>query len=344
MSMKNIVNANEPLISIITPVYNGEKYLRPCLDSIINQTYQKWELLLVDDGSTDNSGNICDEYASKDQRISVIHKKNEGPAAARNDGLEKIQGTYVSFVDCDDWLEPDMYATMLQTLEKEQSDSIICGYTEDYLDGSSKQIHTEGTLTTYDAQEAVKMLLSGKIGSYLWSMLFKREIVQEPMPNLSQYEDHATIFKWMLHAHRITLLNQAFYHYRQLPSSSIHSNNTKNGENFFQAIKERYHYIAENDLLSGWEQENRRLYLRGCIKLAKDLARKPDFDIQLKNLINEVRQELKNFQPITKRELGGKYYLRLKLLLWDIDFFVKIMRMSSAFSLSQRRKDKKMKG
>ena len=78
--------------------------------------------------------------------------------------------------------------------------------------------------------------------------------------------------------------------------------------------------------------------------MAKDLARKPDFDIELKNIITEVCQELKNFQPISKRELGGKYYLRLKLLLWDIDFFVKIMRMSSAFSLSQRRKDKKMKG
>lgn len=342
--MKDIANANEPLISIITPVYNGEKYLRPCLDSIINQTYQNWELLLIDDGSTDNSGNICEEYADKEQRISVIHKENEGPAAARNDGLENIQGAYVSFVDCDDWLEPEMYTTMLQALNKEQADIIICGYTEDYLDSFSKQIRAEGTLTTYDAQEVVKMLLTGKIGSYLWSMLFKREVIQELMPNLIQYEDHATIFKWMLHAHRITLLNQVFYHYRQLPNSTIHSNDSKNGENFFQAIKERYHYISENNLLPGWEQNNRSLYLRGCIKLAKDLARKPNFNIELKNIISEVCLELKSFLPITKRELGEKYYLRLKLLLWDIDFFVKIMRLSSAFSLSQRRKDKKLRG
>ena len=342
--MKNIGNANKPIISIITPVYNGEKYLCPCIDSIINQTYQNWELLLIDDGSTDKSGKICDMYASRDRRISVIHKKNEGQAVARNEGLNIIQGEYVCFVDCDDWLEPEMYATMLQTLKNEKADIVICGYAEDYLDGFTKKNHAEDPLTTYDAQEAVKMLLSGKIGSYLWSMLFKREVVQEPMPILNQYEDHATIFKWMLHAHRITVLNQIFYHYRQLPSSSIHSYNPNNGDNFFQAIKERYYYIAENNLLPGWEQENRRLYLRGCIKLTKDLARMPNYDIHLKNIIIEVCQELKRFLPITKGELGGKYYLRLKLLLWDIDVFVRIMRISSAFSLSQRRKGKKMKG
>ena len=123
-----------PKFSIIVPVYNVEDYLERCLDSIISQTFSNIEIICVDDGSTDNSGNICEEYADKEQRISVIHKENEGPAAARNDGLENIQGAYVSFVDCDDWLEPEMYTTMLQALNKEQADIIICGYTEDYAE------------------------------------------------------------------------------------------------------------------------------------------------------------------------------------------------------------------
>lgn len=332
------------MISIIIPVYNGGNYLRPCFDSIIHQTYQDWELLLVDDGSTDDSGRICDEYAAIDQRIQVMHKKNGGQAAARNDGLAMARGTYVSFVDCDDWIEPDMYATMLATMNNEQAEVIICGYMEDYNDGSSKLVNADGFQATYDAQEAVKLLLTGKIGSYLWSMLFKREVVQELMPDLNPYEDHATIFKWMLHAQRVVVLHHAFYHYRQLSSSSLHSYNPKNGNHFFQAIKERYHYIADRNMLPGWESENRRLYLRGCIKLAKDLARMSNYDSQMRDIIAEVRQELQHFLPVTKSEVGGKYYFRLKLLLWNIDVFVRMMRMSSVFSLSQRRKDKKMKG
>ena len=330
------------MISIIIPVYNGGDYLRPCFDSIIHQTYQDWELLLVDDGSTDDSGRVCDEYAAQEPLIRVIHKENGGQAAARNDGLAIAHGDYVSFVDCDDWIEPDMYATMLQTMSKEQAEIIICGYVEDYNDGSKKLVNADGFQTTYDAQEAVKLLLTGKIGSYLWSMLFKREVVQELMPDLNPYEDHATIFKWMLHAKRVAVLHHAFYHYRQLSSSSLHSYNPKNGNHFFQAIRERYHYIADRNLLPGWESENRRLYLRGCIKLTKDLARMSNYDSQMRDFIAEVRQELQQFLPVTKHELGGKYYFRLKLLLWDIDFFVRMMRITSAFSLSQRRKDKKM--
>ena len=96
------------LVSIVIPVYNGEKYLRKCLDSIIGQTYQAWELLLIDDGSSDSSGDICDEYAAKNEKIKVLHKENGGQASARNTGLTMAQGEYVSFVDCDDWLDSDM--------------------------------------------------------------------------------------------------------------------------------------------------------------------------------------------------------------------------------------------
>ena len=119
-------------LSIIVPVYNGGKYLGPCLDSIVAQAYSNWELLLIDDGSSDGSAAVCDEYASRDSRITVVHKPNGGQAAARNDGVALAKGRYVCFVDCDDWLEPAMYATMIQTLEQQQADIIICGYIEEY--------------------------------------------------------------------------------------------------------------------------------------------------------------------------------------------------------------------
>ena len=326
----------QPLISIIIPVYNGEKYLRPCIDSILHQTYQHWELLLIDDGSKDTSGAICDEYAS-DPRISVVHKENGGQASARNQGVAMAKGEYISFVDCDDWLETDMYERMVQTMHSQQAEIIICGYIEEYK-SRQKKVHADGEMKVYEASEALKLVLRGKIGSYLWSMLFRREVVQELMPDLNPYEDHATIFKWISHARRVVVLHQAFYHYRQLGSSSLHSYNPKKGNHFFQAIKERYHYIADRNLLPGWESENRILYLRGCIKLTKDLARMPDYDIQLKAIIEEVREELRNFLPISRDEIGTKYYIRLKLLMMDVDVFVRILRLSSVFSKSSTKK------
>lgn len=328
----------QSLISIIIPVYNGEKYLRPCIDSILQQTYKHWELLLIDDGSKDTSGAICDEYAS-DPRISVVHKENGGQASARNQGVAMAKGEYISFVDCDDWIEADMYESMLQTMQEQQAEIIICGYLEEYMN-RQKRVRADGKMVVYDVTEAVKLVLQGKIGSYLWSMLFRREVVQEQMPNLNPYEDHATIFKWISHAHRVVVLHQAFYHYRQLESSSLHIYNTRNGNHFFMAIKERYHYIAERNLLPGWETENRSLYLRGCIKLTKDLARMPDYDVQLKAIIEEVRDELRNFLPISRKEIGTKYYIRLKLLMMDVNTFVHILRMSSLFSNGGRRKSK----
>ena len=98
----------DPLISIIVPVYNVERYLVKCLDSIVNQTYQNLQIILIEDGSSDNSGKICDDYSKKDQRISVIHKRNEGLSAARNEGLDIAEGEYIGFVDSDDYIEPDM--------------------------------------------------------------------------------------------------------------------------------------------------------------------------------------------------------------------------------------------
>ena len=226
-----------PIVSIIIPVYNGGAYIRPCIDSILHQTCEDWELLLIDDGSTDDSGTICDEYTT-DPRIRVIHKSNAGPAAARNDGIKLARGQFISFVDCDDWIEPDMYQTMLSKMQDNQAEIIICGYIEEYT-GLQKEIHNDGTEEIYPAEEALKMVLTGQIGSYLWSMLFRKEVVKEMMPNLSTYEDHATIFKWVSHAHRVVVFNHAFYHYRQIRGSSLHSSNPEKGNHFLQAIKEQ---------------------------------------------------------------------------------------------------------
>jgi glycosyltransferase involved in cell wall biosynthesis len=327
---------NNPLISIIVPVYNGEKYLRPCIDSILAQTYQDWELLLMDDGSTDGSAAICDEYAERDN-ITVVHKQNEGQAIARNEGLKLAKGEYVSFIDCDDWLAPEMYAVLMECIARQQCQIAVCGFFEEYAT-FRKEVHNDGAVEVFDGQEAAKRILQGKIGSYLWSMLFRRDVLVEPIPNLRYYEDHAVIFKWMLHAGKVAVLHRALYHYRQLQGSSLHRSNPEKERQYFTAIKERYYYIRAHNPFPGWEAENRRLYVRGCIKLAKDVARSQDFGAQQQQLITEIRDEIGVFLPVSKQEVGLKNLIRLRLLLANANLFVSILRLSSVFTAFKRRK------
>ncbi len=119
-------------ISIIVPVYKVEPYLRKCVDSILAQTFTDFEVILVDDGSPDNSGKICDEYASKDSRVRVIHKENGGLSSARNAGIDVARGKYLGFVDSDDYIEKDMYELLYDNIVKEQADLSICGIYDIY--------------------------------------------------------------------------------------------------------------------------------------------------------------------------------------------------------------------
>lgn len=121
-------------VSVIVPVYNVEQYVAKCLDSIINQTYKNLEIICVDDGSTDKSGYICDEYAKKDSRIKVFHKANGGLASARNAALTHVTGDYIGFVDSDDWIEPEMYETLVHNLEQNSVDMVCCNFSKIYND------------------------------------------------------------------------------------------------------------------------------------------------------------------------------------------------------------------
>ena len=116
-----------PELSVIVPVYKVEKYLSKCIDSILAQTFTDFELILIDDGSPDRCGEICDEYAAKDSRIIVIHQQNKGVSAARNAGLEIAKGKYIGFVDSDDWIEPEMYQILIATANETASELVICG-------------------------------------------------------------------------------------------------------------------------------------------------------------------------------------------------------------------------
>ena len=126
----------EEVISVIIPCYNVEKYIDRCMESVLNQTYRELEIILVDDGSTDRTGNICDRYSQIDARVKVIHKENRGLSSARNAGLDICQGDYIFFVDSDDWISHNMYEKMLSSLKSVNADIAVCGWVEEFLNNS----------------------------------------------------------------------------------------------------------------------------------------------------------------------------------------------------------------
>ena len=179
-------------VSVIVPVYNCEAFLPACIESIVQQTYPNLEIILVDDGSKDGSGEICDAYAVKDPRIRVIHQVNQGVSTARNNGLNVAEGDMVSFVDSDDTVEPDLYEVLVSLAQEHEADIAHCGYRKIHFDGSYKDILGTGILLVQNSFEASECLLTGQnfTGSPC-TKLYRRELFEDIRfrPDLKINED-----------------------------------------------------------------------------------------------------------------------------------------------------------
>ena len=169
---------DEKLVSVIIPAYNIEDYIGRCLDSIISQTYKNLEIIVVDDGSRDHTGEILDNYAKKDRRIKVIHKENGGVSSARNKGIEAAEGDYIGFIDGDDLIESEMYKTLVDLLEEENADIAHCGYQMVFPDRVD-YYHNTGKKKIQTTEEGLKDLLSGEmIEPGLVNKLYKKELIK----------------------------------------------------------------------------------------------------------------------------------------------------------------------
>jgi glycosyltransferase involved in cell wall biosynthesis len=217
------------VISVIVPVYNVGLYLRQCMDSILCQTYRKLEIILVNDGSEDDSGEICDEYAQSDNRITVIHKGNEGVGAARNVGLDCAAGKYTMFVDSDDWLTPDAVQILHDSIIDHEAD-VACGsYFIAYVDSGMANIK-RGVNMVFNKHEAIKeILLNRKIRTFFPGKLFVSELFKGiRFPNDMIYcEDSVTILHVFSAANKIVGNDRNVYCYRQRRNSVVHGEYTK---------------------------------------------------------------------------------------------------------------------
>lgn len=210
------INVEEKLVSVIVAVYNIEEYLPRCIDSILAQTYRNLEIILVDDGSTDSSGSICDNYAQKDRRIKVIHKKNGGLSDARNAGLDKASGDYIGFVDGDDWIDEDMYRAMYEACEKEKAQIAACRYKQITRSGIIDA--SAGNSVSLSKAEALEIYVCGDerylIYNSVWSKLFAKELIfGMRFPVGKNSEDIMFTTKAFCKMERLAYLDKAYYNY-----------------------------------------------------------------------------------------------------------------------------------
>lgn len=225
-----------PFLSIIIPVYNVEPYLACCLDSILAQTFTDLEVLLIDDGSTDASGAICDDYAKKDSRIRCFHKENGGHMSARQTGFRQASGEYVTFVDSDDWIAPSMYQTMYAAAKEYDTDVICCNYTAVTPGKEIKRLDfcSPGFYDKKQLEEKIypNMLFSGSFFHYGISpslctklfrrSLFEKHLFQVPL-SLKLGEDGLAVYSCLLEASSVYFLPETFYYYRSSSSSLTHT-------------------------------------------------------------------------------------------------------------------------
>lgn len=197
----------EQKISIIIPVYNAAPFIRQCLESVLSQTYQNIEAILVDDGSVDGSGQICDQFQERDERIRVVHQSNQGVTAARNAALRLATGDWIGFVDADDWIEPAMYQTMLNTAEKCGADVVCCKI----FDAQA----ASGACNCYGQDAALQLLLRGDLLNSLWNKLYRADLIRDIRipPDIRYAEDLLINYFVFRNVQNIAALDAKFYHY-----------------------------------------------------------------------------------------------------------------------------------
>ncbi len=232
-------------VTVTVPIYNTSKFLRQCLDSLAAQTLREIEFILVDDGSTDDSGAICDEYVAKDSRFRVFHQKNGGSAAARQTGLDNSHGEYVIVCDSDDWVEPMMYEKLHRKAIETGADMVLCGYVAEYVENRSelKQTvfkETDGIVDNFD-------LLSRGANSS-WVKLIRKSLFEstgstyEPGINLS--EDSLIMYKLMKGNPKVVQIRENLYHYRRQFGGETYTNNVR--MEHIRQLEFTYRWFKEN--------------------------------------------------------------------------------------------------
>ncbi len=279
---------DKPLISVVVPVYNVEEYLPKCLDSILAQDYDNVEIIVVDDGTPDNSGIIADEYAAKFSNIKVIHQKNTGLGGARNTGIDLANGEYIIFIDSDDYIESDMISTLFKTIYETKSEISVCRFNEILENGKILDVsgHNISSLNKPMKLDSSRELFD--ISPAAWNKLYKISLFKESnirYPSRVWYEDIRTTFKLFAVADSISFTDKPLYNYLLREGSIMRNPNIERNREIIDAMEDLLSFFKSNDLYDKyfnelefmtaqhvfWETSVRILQITGHHKLLNEL-------------------------------------------------------------------------
>lgn len=292
-----------PDISIIVPIYKVEKYLERCINSILNQSFSNFELILVDDGSPDNCGKICDEYKKKDNRITVIHKKNGGLSDARNAGLDIAKGKYIGFVDSDDIIHPRMYEILFQCINKSNSDIAQCKFKKfKNLEELKNDLDNYNeTFEEYDNKTAIiDMIDNNKINVNSWNKLYKRELFEIlRFPKGKIHEDEFLTYKLLYDSRKIAYIDEELYYYYQNDNGIMNGSNILKRLDRIEALEERSKFFLENGDNDLYNKSNSALFfalnkLYFIFKRNEQLKKDKENIEKLKSKIKKISMLLEN--------------------------------------------------
>ncbi len=328
-----------PKLSIIVPVYRVEPYLRQCVESILSQSFSDFELILIDDGSPDRCGSICDEYASRDERIKVIHQNNQGIGQARNVGLDCARGQYLGFIDSDDWLKPDMYATLISLADAYDADIAECAYLKTWDGGrTERDNHSKQTLVI-DGMTALRDYTRGNYSHVVvWNKVYRKALwdqVRFPMGKL--HEDVATTYKLYYKAGRVVQFDAAMMYYRQRGDSFMGVGfDPQRISHAREAYAEKIEFFNQKGLRNLGDQAavEANVYLaEAYLGVSKETelksmapALKKEFDINYRELVKTGRLAMKDrlvlglfytvplLYAVYKRVEIGRYFKQNKVL------------------------------
>lgn len=317
----------KPLLSVIVPVYNVEKYLKRCLESILVQSWNDYEIILVDDGSTDSSAQICDLYAEKYEMIRVIHKENKGLSDTRNRGIEEASGEYVYFPDSDDWLEPNTFSELSDVIEELTYD-IISFNSEFVTSEEDKLISAKSRIQKLSGKQALlEMLKQSDVTGFANDKIYRKKLFLDndiEFPVGKYYEDLGTNYKLFLKATKVYITNQKYYHYLITnPDSITQSWNEQKLQDMFGFYREIYYSPLIREKFEELEIEIlQAFYINGLIHILSSLY-KSNISAQYSDIEKDIKQEIvKNSLGVTKllNQPNKIKYLLYKLGLLKILF------------------------
>lgn len=321
MEVKNL----NSLISIIIPIYNVEKYLPACLDSIIDQNHKDLEIILVNDGSTDNSSQICEEYAAKDKRIKVIHKENGGLSDARNAGFEIATGEFISFVDSDDLISPDFCEKLINALLSNDADIAECGFLKFENPKEIKQFKNSDSQKSevLDTETALKRLMEVSEAAVVWNKIYRKEVIDNlRFPVRKINEDEYWTYKVFGNAGKIVKLPDTMYYYRQQQGSIMGQNYSLKRLDGLQAFEERIIYMKNH--FPNLVNTAVRMYCFGGMHHYHQICKHPETDPK-KVYRKKLRKLVKNYNKLSVlKNWYWKYIVWYQLFLWSPKAYMKL--------------------